>query len=488
MPETTDRPSPLELAVLSGIFILALALRLPLMTRGLYFDELQTVVHFVEAPSAWDTIARVYAFNNQPFYSLLARWSEAAFGRAEWALRLPALLCGMALLPLLWLGVRRRFGRIAALVATAALATSSVHIGFSVSARAYTGLALDSWLSCILFVGLVRDRRGSRWAVAYALVIALGLWNHLYLACVVAVQGLVLAILALPVLRESGWPGVWARFRRVLLGAAGGILLALICYGPAWPRLLPVLLESHRGAFVPELPLKVLSYLVGRGITPAATLLVAMLLAGIAVALQRLRESRAERLGLVLLFVIPLGAAWLARQDSHRDRFFVFLLPFVVLCLALTLEEICRQVNRVRGPAARLVGGFVAVALSVSMGWLWAGRPASNVPRGGFREAVISLEAPPSRPGARVASCAIGIGAPFYAWYARRPVLLPESVEEFTRLVAANDEVRCAWLDSFSDTPAWRAIGALLESQCGPAEPHHVLQTYRCRRETFRAP
>jgi hypothetical protein len=66
-------------------------------------------------------------------------------------------------------------------------------------------------------------------------------------------------------------------------------------------------------------------------------------------------------------------------------------------------------------------------------------------------------------------------------WYARRPILIPNSVEEFVAFVAAHDEVRCVWMDSPSDTPAHAAIGAILESRCGPAEPHHVLQVYHCR-------
>jgi hypothetical protein len=399
-----------------AIVILALALRVPLLGRGLYYDELHTVLSFVEAPSAWEAIARVNNLNNHPLYSLLAHGAESVFGRAEWVVRLPALLFGLAVLPLLWLVVRRDFGPAPALLAALALATSSVHIGFSASARGYTGLIFFSWLSSALFVKLVRDGGSSRSALAYSVATALGIWIHLYALVVLGVQGLGLAILVFADWRNGGVRRAMARYRPAIAGAIGGVLLAVLCYAPALPHFSPLLLTRQLIAFVPLLPLKVLTYLTGRGLTPAGLFLAGTALAGLAIGLRR---RRFERQYVALLFTVPLGAAWMARQVSHRDRFFVFLLPFLALGLALTAVALWAWVSRVEPGPARAGARAGAISLFLLTGWLWGS--GNNVPRGGFREAVASLEAPPVRAGSSVGTCAIGIGATFYALVCEAP-------------------------------------------------------------------
>jgi hypothetical protein len=458
---------------------LGLALRAPLLTRGFHFDELNSVINFIEAPSAWDTISRVSAFNNHPFYSLLARGAEALFGRAEWVVRLPALLFGLVTPPLLWFSLRRATGRRPALLAALLLATSSVHIGFSASARGSTGLVFFTWLSSVLFLALLRGTRDRSRLLAYSLVTALGLWIHLYAAAVFVVQGLILVLVALGEARERGLRNVLTRYGTIAGGMAGAALLALLCYAPALRRMAPELLTSHPHAFMPLLPLAVLSYLAGRGMTPGGFLLVAVALAGL---LLGLRGRRLEGRYVALLFTLPLLGNWLTHQDTYRTRFFVFLLPFFVLGLALATEALWRWANQVPG-RARAAARASSLAVLALPAWLWVSRPWSNVPRGGFREATAALEAPAARQGARIGRCAIGLGDTFYAWYATRPILIPTSVAEFEAFLAANDEVRCAWMDGIGNTPAHDSIGALLEHRCGPAEPYHVLQVYRCHKE-----
>jgi len=104
------------------ILTVALLCRLYPLNRGLGQDELYTAVHFVEVRSLWKTIFSNDAFNNHIGYSLMARFSEGLLGRSEWALRLPALLLGMATLYIFFVFGRSILGHIPALLGTLVLA------------------------------------------------------------------------------------------------------------------------------------------------------------------------------------------------------------------------------------------------------------------------------------------------------------------------------------------------------------------------------
>lgn len=99
---------------------------------------------------------------------------------------------------------------------------------------------------------------------------------------------------------------------------------------------------------------------------------------------------------------------------------------------------------------------------------------------GGYREAVAALEAQPLRPGARVGACAIGWRPHLYAWYAKRSILVPGSVEEFEAFAASHDTVRCVRVWGFIYLPAHQAIDALLKSRCGPPVTYRPILVYRC--------
>src|SRR5262249_23030830 len=138
------------------ILTVALLCRLYPLNRGLGQDELYTAVHFVEVRSLWKTLFSNDAFNNHIGYSLMARFSEELLGRSEWALRLPALLLGMATLYIFFAFGRSILGYIPALLATLLLALSPSHIVWSVEARGYSAMIFSTLLSSHLYFKLLR--------------------------------------------------------------------------------------------------------------------------------------------------------------------------------------------------------------------------------------------------------------------------------------------------------------------------------------------
>ncbi len=480
----SPRPSRGEILAVLAIFALALVLRVPLLGRGFQGDEIRSMIDFVEAPSAWETISRVVDFNNHHFYSLLARGADAMLGRAEWVARLPALLFGMLTVPALWLGLRRDFGPRTALFTALLLATSPIHIGFSATARGYTGLVFFTWSATVLFFSVLRDGGSVPRVVAYVVLSALGIWTHLYAAPVLAVQALVLVILFGGEARRNGLDPALRRLRLAAAGVVGPALLSLMLYAPALPRLIHILLSGQHGPFDRRLPFVVLTYLVGFPLGFTGLLLGGVAMAGL---VWGLWSRRLEALYVALVFVLPVGATWLARPQSVMERYFIFLLPFVALGVALCTTLAGQAAWGTTGGAAgdwlragARAGAVVLLALTT---WLWASRPWSNVPTGAYREAVTALEAPPTRPGASVGVCVIGRNTRYYGWYAKHPPLIPTSVEQFEAFRAEHDVVRCAWVPTPSELPAHTAIGAILQSRCGPPDHFLGIQVYRCERQ-----
>src|SRR5260370_41778450 len=102
---------------LGAIAVIGLLYRLLPINRGLGQDELYSAVNFIEVPSIGTTLFSNDAFNNHIGYSIMARLAEALFGRPEWALRLPALVHGLATLIVFYYFGRGLLGPTPALVA-----------------------------------------------------------------------------------------------------------------------------------------------------------------------------------------------------------------------------------------------------------------------------------------------------------------------------------------------------------------------------------
>lgn len=90
-----------ERLVVWVITAVALACRLAALDQPMRYDESITWAYFAGRP--WSTIVSSYPFpNNHVLHSLFARVAVAALPFAPWALRLPAFLAGLAIVPLTW--------------------------------------------------------------------------------------------------------------------------------------------------------------------------------------------------------------------------------------------------------------------------------------------------------------------------------------------------------------------------------------------------
>ncbi len=230
-PPGLEPPAPrAEGALLVALLLAAVATRIPGLGSDLWLDEVFTLTDFVR-PSLFRILSDYSSDNQHLLYSVAAHASVAAFGENPQALRLPALLFGVASLAALWRLGRLVAGPREALAATALLAFSYHHIWFSQNARGYTGLLLMTILSTDLLLRGLWQGRWRTW-LAYAGVLALGMAVHLTMGFVALAQGLVVLVLLLRAGRLDA-----GRLRPLLaLGLAG--LFTFQTYALVLPQLL----------------------------------------------------------------------------------------------------------------------------------------------------------------------------------------------------------------------------------------------------------
>lgn len=333
------------------------------LSRVLLFgDENHTLPMLAQGYGA---IARQFdAFGSHVVLPMLQRASCDLFGPSMTSFRLPALVPGMAVLLLCYPVAKGLVGPAPALLATMALAASSIHIFYSRFARSYALVMLLG----LLFVGaLLRaldpSPRSRLWWVGAALAAALLAYTHLTSLAFLLGIGVAAAVSSLSS-PERG------RALRTLLAVylLGGVL-CLGLYLPIWGPLRTYL------AAIPE----------GRDATPIDWIGVLALLAGghaaaitwacaIPIAIVAIVRARRAAGALILAAGVagPLLFVLAARPPGREyayARYLLIALPYILMLLAWLLVTLAqRLVGRGRAAArgALAVGVALIVALHLS--------------------------------------------------------------------------------------------------------------------------
>ena len=149
-----------ELAVLAAITLMGAAARLAWITSPIRLDEAISFMNFSRLGAVY-TVTH-YHTNSHTLNSLLMVLSTSLFGESEIALRLPAFLCGLAVIPLVYAVVRGAAGSPAALLAAALVAAAPGMVEFGFLARGYS---IQIMLFLLLLLAVRRmARQGGAWA------------------------------------------------------------------------------------------------------------------------------------------------------------------------------------------------------------------------------------------------------------------------------------------------------------------------------------
>ncbi len=241
---------------LGAILMIAVTLRVFKLDASLWFDEVETLVHHTRQP-VWELFTTYPSLNHHVLFTLQAKGAIALFGESAWALRLPALVFGVASVWALWLLARQVVAPWEARLATLMLAVSYHHVWFSQNARGYTGMLFWCLLGTYFFLRGARQSSWGTWS-AFGAVSALAMYTHLSATLFIAAQGFVyLGIFGLRLI-VSPDRSAWAS------GVSGGLAGTLPLYGFALAGGLALLFHA------PLIPQMISTFTEVAGSQPAA--------------------------------------------------------------------------------------------------------------------------------------------------------------------------------------------------------------------------
>lgn len=330
-------------------------------------------------------LARTYdRFGSGLALPMLQRLASGLFGHELIAYRLPAIAGALATLLFVGPLARRLFGAPSALLASAAVATSAIHVYYSRYGRGY---ALGAFLALLFVLSLLRTLEHAparrRWLAG--IVLAGGFLPAVHLS-----TG--------PFLLAAGAAALWNARRDACLLALGyalaaGALLALLLHVSARASLREFLdLKLMEGAPTPFGPLDVATALAGSRVA-GWVVLVGLPLAGLAF----LRRQRA-RAALVLAGPLGLIASLLLTRPPGLAlayaRYLFVAWPMCLMLLAWGWVELARRL-----PLARRAGSLVALAAGLALlagAWLAGPLGRAHVPDGRFANSNLALHALPA--------------------------------------------------------------------------------------------
>jgi 4-amino-4-deoxy-L-arabinose transferase-like glycosyltransferase len=337
-------------------------LRLQALNVPMRYDEATTFNNYASRP-LYIGLSDYRTPNNHLFHTLLVHISTAIFGTAPWAVRLPALLAGILVLPAAYLVVRALWGRFAALGATVLVAASSTMVEYSANARGYTLIALFFLLMILVGLRLLDGGRPVGWVAITILAIL----------CVYTTPPGILA---------AGAAGVWLLVStrrlapgehrlfvtRFAMSSGATVVLAGLLYAPVIAASGLHAVTSNE--FVAPKPIGAFLSSVPHGIhttwstwnrdlpQPFAWFLAAACLAGMA------RRTRAGSLG-----PLPVALAWsaaiiTAQRAFPYARVWLFLVP---LYLGTAAGFVVSLVPALPGRNLRWAAGIVATAGAIAL-------------------------------------------------------------------------------------------------------------------------
>jgi 4-amino-4-deoxy-L-arabinose transferase-like glycosyltransferase len=178
------------LLLLAAITLLALGLRLyRLSEQSAWIDEFQ-IAGNMNAPDfhTYAALAMIRAKDNVPLYYIFLYYWYHLFGEVGlYSLRVPAVLCNVACVPLLYLLTRSAFGRKAGLIAALCLALSPTQIWYAQSIRVNAFLGLVVLISMWVLLRALSVQRW-RWWLALSAVNLLAVWTHPFAVFFVCVE------------------------------------------------------------------------------------------------------------------------------------------------------------------------------------------------------------------------------------------------------------------------------------------------------------
>jgi uncharacterized membrane protein len=160
---------------LACLTLFAAVLRIPFLSQPMRYDEAITYLEYSSRPF-YVALSFYNMPNNHLFHTLLVRLAYLALGNHPWALRLPAFMAGLCLVPATYAAARSLYRNSGALLAAALVASSSILVEYSTNARGYGIVCLLFMIMIPAAAYAVRHQNWAAWLLL-AVVSALGFYT-----------------------------------------------------------------------------------------------------------------------------------------------------------------------------------------------------------------------------------------------------------------------------------------------------------------------
>jgi len=346
------------------LLLIAFWLRFKLLFSPMRSDEAYSFIEYASHPF-YVALSFYNSPNNHLFHTFLMRCVYLIFGNHPWALRLPAFVFGLALVPAAYLASRCLYKTSSGLLAAGLVAASSPLIDYSTNARGYIILCLITLLSICVAAHALRTRNWASWFLL-AILAALGFYTN-------PIMLYPFGGIALWIVLESLCSAAPARFAAIAglcFASILGAILTLELYSPVFAVSGPSAITANTwvkparwAAFLRDLPPS-FAPTWKQWNTDMPHILTWILVAGFIAALIFHRRYGRQRVALPVAMVAGSLALILLQRVVFFERLWLFALPiyFVVASagIALAFEPL-----RAR---SAYMAAVAAIAIALAMG------------------------------------------------------------------------------------------------------------------------
>jgi mannosyltransferase len=399
--------------MLAMTVVVAAALRFFGAADQLWFDEIVSLLDSIRKPLGV-IVTHFPSENDHVFYSVLAHLSIQLGGETSLMVRLPAILFGIASIPLIYTLGTRITTRFEALSSAMLATVAAYHIWFSQNARGYTILLVLTLVGTQLILDGLRSGSRKSWLL-FAVTSALAAYTHL--SMVLAVLGQAIAV-SLHLLTSRRF--TVRKLKGPAIGFIGAAALTILLY---LPMLGDVTGFFGTHATAPRAPatragfLDLFSYL--RLNFMSATVLI---VGGSTFLVGLVSYWRQTKLIPALFFIPPaliyFATVWLERPT--RPRFFFFIAGFLLLVGIRGVFVIIRHIlDRLGQPWAAWEKPARWAAVTTMVGLLVADLSRTyGKPKMDYEGALAYVDSA-RRPGDAVALAGIGADYVYTNFYGR---------------------------------------------------------------------
>lgn len=157
------------------IMTIAIAIRLYFLLQPIRYIEASTFIYYAQKPLFIGLSDYSYT-NNHLFHTFLVHIAYLFFGSSLWAVRLPALIFGILIIPMTYIVARMFYNKYVALLSAGIVASSSILIEYSSNATGYTTIIFFSIAITALAKYLINNKNSFAWLL-FAILSILGFYT-----------------------------------------------------------------------------------------------------------------------------------------------------------------------------------------------------------------------------------------------------------------------------------------------------------------------